>query len=374
MKCMCDLANFLAAFWALLSVHAGEPLGCKPIAGTEQLWSKPALRFVVAGEMHGTNETPAIFKDLVCSADGLKRPIIVGVELREQVAIDRFMASTNRDLAADALLSKGEWHDSDGRTSQAMLMLLEDLRALKLGGAVSGIVAFSVWRLGETAAKGEKRMASALLAAARRHPNALVIALTGNVHACKKMLPGVGSYPLMASFLPSAETVSLFVTDRGGEAWNCQGDGCRSHKLSSSGGLQREIKLSPSASPLPGYDGVLSTGLHATASPPALHPTPTSGTPHSRDTFPSRPATCPTPSAQWCVGPSAHQAFTNSSGGNENRNREFVFPTRRIGPGSDSPSAASIFSRPSAVCVTARIVTGPTFTLNSTDTPDPGLP
>jgi hypothetical protein len=116
--------------------------------------------------------------------------------------------------------------------------------------------------------------------AARRHPNALVIALTGNVHACKKMLAEVGSYPLMASFLPSAETVSLFATDRGGEAWNCQGDGCRPHNLSSSGGFQREIKLSPGASPLPGYDGALSTGLNATASPPA----------ESRTTAPPSPA------------------------------------------------------------------------------------
>ena len=104
------------------------------------------------------------------------------------------------------------------------------------------------------------------------------------------------------------------------------------------------------------------------------HPTPATSTPLNFPTFPNRPLTRPTPSAQWCVGPSAHHAFTNSSGGNENRNREFVFPTFRIGPGSDSPSAATIFSRPSAVCVNARIVTGPTFTLNYTDTPKPRFP
>jgi len=270
MKCMCDLAKFLAAFCVLLSAHAEERFACEPIVGTEQLWSKPALRFVVVGEMHGTKETPAIFKDLVCSAHGLKRPIIVGIELKGQVAVDRFMVSKNHDLAANDLLSQSEWNHSDGRTSQAVLALLEDLRALKLDGVVSGVVAFSVTRRGETAAKGEERMAFALSAAARRHPSALVIALTGNVHACKRMLAEAGSYRLMASFLPSAETVSLFVTDLGGEAWNCQADGCGPHSLSSSGGFQREIKLSPGASPLPGYDGVLSTGLHATASPPAV--------------------------------------------------------------------------------------------------------
>jgi hypothetical protein len=61
----------MAAFCVLLSVHAEERPGCEPIAGTEQLWSRPALRFVLVGEMHGTKQTPAIFKDLVCSARGL---------------------------------------------------------------------------------------------------------------------------------------------------------------------------------------------------------------------------------------------------------------------------------------------------------------
>jgi hypothetical protein len=113
-------------------------------------------------------------------------------------------------------------------------------------------------------------MAAALQAAASQTPGALVIVLTGNVHACKGTLPDVGSYPLMSSFLPAAETVSLFVMDRGGEAWNCQGGGCGPHQLGSSGGNERRIKLSPGASPLPGYDGVLSTGLRATPSPPAI--------------------------------------------------------------------------------------------------------
>lgn len=34
--------------------------------------------------------------------------------------------------------------------------------------------------------------------------------------------------------------------------------------------VERGIKLSPGASPLPGYDGVLSTGIKATASSPAI--------------------------------------------------------------------------------------------------------
>ena len=61
----------------------------------------------------------------------------------------------------------------------------------------------------------------------------------------------------------------------------------------------------------------------------------------------------PTPSATWCVGPSAHQASKNAAGPEAKRIREFVLPIRKVGPAIDSPSAAISFSRPSAVCVSA---------------------
>ena len=264
--------SLFLVFVALPSVRAEQPR-CLEIAGTERLWSQPGLRFVVVGEMHGTTETPAIFADLVCSARRTQRPIVVGVELRDQDAIDGFMGSggsNHHEAAIHDLLSKREWRSSDGRTSQAMLTLLEELRALKLEGVVSGVVAFSQAQPDAPDAEREERMASVLLSAAKRNPNALVIALTGNVHACKKTLPEIGAYPLMASFLPSAATVSLFVTDRGGEAWTCDGTGCGPHRLDSTGALNRGIALSQGASPLPGFDGVLSTGLKATASSPAI--------------------------------------------------------------------------------------------------------
>lgn len=261
--------RFLAFCCLLSSATILARATCAPIPGSERLWSNPRLRFVVVGEMHGTNETPAIFKDLVCSARDVKRLIVVGVELRDQAAIDRYLKSTDEENARRELLKQPEWlNGSDGRTSEAMLQLLRHLRALKRKGAISAVVAFSASRPGDSAARGEKRMASVLLAASKRTPNALIIVLTGNVHACKKRLAEV-PYPLMASFLPSATTTSLFVTGMGGEAWTCEDDGCKPHPFGPSRGLKRGVDLNPALSPLSGYEGVLSTGLHATASPPA---------------------------------------------------------------------------------------------------------
>jgi hypothetical protein len=263
-------ARFSLLLLVVYCAHAEQQPSCVGISGTEQLWSRPGVRFIVVGEMHGTAETPAIFRDLVCSAVAAKRPVLVGVELRDQHEIDVFMRPGNDEAAVRNLLSAKEWTRSDGRSSRAMLTLLKELRAFKLKGLISGVVAFADTFPQESAAQGEKRMAAALQAAANKNPDALVIALVGNVHACKGTLPDVGPDPLMASFLPVAETVSLFVTDRGGEAWNCQGGGCGPHELGSSGGNERGITLSPAASPLPGYDGVLSTGHRATASSPAI--------------------------------------------------------------------------------------------------------
>ena len=54
--------------------------------------------------------------------------------------------------------------------------------------------------------------------------------------------------------------------------------------------------------------------------------------------------------------------------------REFVFPIRNVGPAIDSPSAARSLSRPSAVCVRPRIVTGPSRTFISIESPAPAFP
>jgi len=74
----------------------------------------------------------------------------------------------------------------------------------------------------------------------------------------------------MGMLLPQAETLSLFINDKGGEAWTQTSDGCGPHKLNSSGGERRGVFLSAGLAPLPGYDGVLSTGLASSPSFPAI--------------------------------------------------------------------------------------------------------
>jgi hypothetical protein len=236
-------------------------LACAPLAGADQLWSNPALHYVIVGEMHGTAETPAIFADLVCAAQAAKRLVVVGLERNpnEQPAIDAFLRAENHAAAVSALLALPGWHNSDGRTSRAMLALLENLRAMK-----SDVVAFNRGA-DKPDSEHEQAMASALMAAAQGRKDVLVIALTGNFHSARKPMAG---YPPMAMLLPPAETISLLAIDRGGEFWGVMDGVSGRHKLNSSGGGERGVDLSPNRSPIGGHDGVLSTGLNATASPP----------------------------------------------------------------------------------------------------------
>jgi hypothetical protein len=251
-------------FWSLFAVLATTmpALACAPLAGADQLWSKPALHYVIVGEMHGTTETPVIFADLVCAAQASERPVVVGLERNpnEQPAIDAFLRAENHAAAVSDLLALPGWHNSDGRASRAMLALLESLRAMK-----ANVVAFNRGA-DKPDSEREQAMASALLAAAQDRKDALVIALTGNLHSARKPMAG---YPPMAMLLPQAETISLLVIDRGGEIWGIMDGVPGRHKLNSSGGGERSVDLSPNRAPIVGHDGVLSTGLPATASPPA---------------------------------------------------------------------------------------------------------
>ena len=264
------MPKLIIALVAVAAAGAASLPGCQPVPGADVLVAKPDVRFILLGEMHGTMEAPALFRDLVCaSAAAGKRPVVVGLErsTREQAAIDAFLAADNHASATAALLAESGWGTFDGRSSQAMLALLEALRELKSKGQISEVVAIDGARPDDVDEAREQRMASALTTAADRHPNALVLAFTGNVHASKKLIEGFGTYPFMAMLLPATQTISLFVADKGGEAWTQMQDGCRPHKLRSTGGDRRGITLSER---LPGFDGTASTGLAATASSPAV--------------------------------------------------------------------------------------------------------
>src|SRR5207302_1493589 len=115
-----------------LCACARRPESCVPIPGLAPLLAPGAL--LVFGEVHGTREIPAFVGEVACAAARAGR-VRVGLELPASDAplLRRFL-----DGDEGALGHSEPWRRpalGSGRTSAAMLALLQRLRALRRAGA-----------------------------------------------------------------------------------------------------------------------------------------------------------------------------------------------------------------------------------------------
>jgi hypothetical protein len=232
------------------------------------------VHWVFIGEWHGSNETPAAFRDLVCDAIAQGKHITVALErpASEQAALDSILTAKDLATAKEVLLQLPGWKEVlDGRASEAMLRLLVSLRELRKFQPDLKVVAFDAPYAGPLApGPRDEAMGHALLSLSPAKPNDLVLILTGNLHAMQASKRG---YDLAAMYLPPKEILSLEVTDRGGESWSeSTTGGCGPSK----GGVGDKdakkpygIFLDPSLAPFGKVDGVLSLGVPLTPSAPA---------------------------------------------------------------------------------------------------------
>jgi hypothetical protein len=231
------------------------------------------VHWVFIGEMHGSNETPAAFRDLVCDAITQGKHVTVALErpTSEQAALDEILTARNLSKARKLLLQLPDWKEVlDGRSSEAMLRLLLSLRELRKLHPDLKVVAFDAPYTGTAPGARDAALGHALLSLDTAKPNDLVLILTGNLHAMQA--PKFG-YDLAAMYLPPKEILSLEVTDRGGKSWASSDDGtCGPLK-----GTVRDkdanrpygIFLDPKLAPFGKVDGVLSLGVPLTPSAPA---------------------------------------------------------------------------------------------------------
>jgi hypothetical protein len=260
-----------------LGTHAAAAIApCSPVPGADQIWSKAGVHWVFIGELHGSNETPAAFRALVCDAIAQGKHVTVALErpTSEQAALDNILTAKSNDLSAakESLLRLPRWKEGmDGLASEAMLRLLVSLRELRTLQPNLKVVAFDAPYPGPpSSAARDEALGHALLSLRPEKPNDLVLILTGNLHAMQASKRG---YDLAAMYLPPKEILSLEVTDRGGETWSDDtAGGCGPWK----GGVGDKdakkpygIFLDPGLAPFGKVDGVLSLGVPLTASAPA---------------------------------------------------------------------------------------------------------
>jgi len=201
---------------ALGSTPRHAPPPCPEPVPLADLLVKPGST-VVFGEIHGTREIPVAFGAIACHA---ANSLIVGLEISrdEQPRLDRYLASDGGREARADLLAGSHWRIHDGRSSEAMLALIEQLRTWHVP-----IVAFDVDDGFYDHNGREQGMTVPLIAARRAHPDAAIIVLTGNLHA---RLAGSAAFPgveFMAQRLhQSIPHVTAIDTAYGrGTAWMC---------------------------------------------------------------------------------------------------------------------------------------------------------
>lgn len=267
-----SLSLALAPLVLTAAASSGRP--CPPISGWEQVIAGEHIRWVIVGEIHGTNETPDAFADAVCLTAQVRSSVVVAVEqpASAQAAIDDFIASDGAEEARRRFLAAPMWNGpmKDGRSSEAYFRLFETLRQMRSAGRIASVVAFQPtgFTAQPTAADYEKAMAELVRAAARS--DTTVVALVGNVHAMRTEVPRQGGYLPMAAHLPAEATVTLNALGEGGESWACTGQPvvCGVSPGRPSGRTRtRAVELTPDAQAP--YSGMLHLGTATTASPPA---------------------------------------------------------------------------------------------------------
>lgn len=252
------------------------PEACGDVAGTRDLLRAGSV--LLLGEIHGTQEAPAAVEHLVCLALEGGLHVTVGLELPQeaQPGIDTYLNSEDDSSSRRTLLSGEFWQRDyqDGRTSAAMYELLIELHRHRNATDRVNVMAIDhpTSRLGRDAF-----MASRLRARIARHPDEVIVVLTGNLHnrltVGTRFAPELEpmGYLLSQSAAIARRLVSLRLSHRGGAAWICTGSDvsdCGERELDARARSPLGVSLFPNRDEDRSFSGEYQLG-RVTASAPA---------------------------------------------------------------------------------------------------------
>lgn len=208
----------------LAAESASEPPPAIERAARDLLAQSDRLRPLLIGEMHGSEETPDLLVSVLRQGSG--KPWLLGLEIprQEQARIDAFLGSDGSGPARAALVAGEFWtrQAQDGRSSAAMLRLIDAVRALNRSGRDIRIVCFDDLAAADDGRDRDAHMAAALRAAltAERHRRA--IALMGNYHArIGRGAPWNAQQEFLGWHLRDLEPLSIDVGAPTGSSWVC---------------------------------------------------------------------------------------------------------------------------------------------------------
>lgn len=198
---------------------------CANYAGAETVIERARSHLIVLGEMHGTNESVHAFENLICSALEQNVPVRVGLEANWSQGGPLNAALTGPiDMQKVHDAAPAMWGVHDGRSSEAVLDLLNQISDWRLDGHRVSVFAFD--------AEPEEWVSSKNQSIARDEAMAkqvdqhlsdfdgAVILLTGEFHARKAAFKFADqSFIPMASLIKQRPVLSLAMRYGAGDAW-----------------------------------------------------------------------------------------------------------------------------------------------------------
>ncbi|MCP3058587.1 hypothetical protein LXT21_07370 [Myxococcus sp. K38C18041901] len=184
---------------------------------------------MMLGELHGTQEVPRFVAQTSCQVTVAGTPVTVGLEipLENQGRVDAFLDSKGEEGDWLKLMESPFWRSPypDGRGSEAMANMLEQLRQLRSQGLDVDVVVFD-----HPKANGQQRedaMAATLVHQVESAPKRFYVVLSGNIHSrTKKGLPWNKDHRPMGLLLKEKldDVVALDMAYDSGTAWICSVD------------------------------------------------------------------------------------------------------------------------------------------------------
>ena len=190
-------------------------------------------RFILFGELHGTDQSPAFFGRVACALAMRGQRLLIGVE-HDSMQNAAFQAAWALPPAqfGEALYKAGWLGRSDGVASRAMFAMLVRLHRLKSAGYPISITAFN------GAKDQQQEMKFAHLSGQNPHEAAQaenirdaadggmfdrVLILAGGAHAKKTPMQRAGFQfePMAMKLAPADQILSLDMRYAGGSSWNC---------------------------------------------------------------------------------------------------------------------------------------------------------
>jgi hypothetical protein len=251
-------------------------MACDSVEGLTPLLQPGSL--LLLGEMHGTVQSQAFAVRAACLVLGAGHAVTLALEIpvQETDRIAAYLGSAGDEVAQAALLSGPFWTDryQDGRRSEAMLALVEDVRTMRRKGRPVRLVLLDTTVPPADGRSRDQIMADNLIAALDASQQDVFIVLTGNLHSRVT----VGSswnpkYEPMGYFFtrakPAVKVTALDVAYPGGTAWTCDSADAASCKVRAIRGKGDDKGVRVILHPLEGgFHGVYNVGP-LTASPPA---------------------------------------------------------------------------------------------------------